>query len=88
LGKVNRKGKVVRQFNELNGQCPYCREKMTLELGYRKTATIDHIKPTSKGGARDAFNEVVCCSECNTLKGDKPLHEFLVLLHVRKMALA
>lgn len=72
----NRSNKVLRLAEDVNWTCPYCFEKMVEQVGYAKTATIDHVHPISKGGLKEAFNEVVCCSECNTTKGNLTLQEF------------
>ena len=71
--KVNRGERVTRMFNEQSGLCSYCGEDMTLDLGYDQTATVDHVKPLSKGGERFHTNEVVCCSSCNADKGNTKL---------------
>lgn len=52
-----------------NWRCAYCGEKMTEELGQRRTVTADHIIPRSKGGKDDAKNLVAACYRCNTNRG-------------------
>lgn len=48
--------------------CQYC----------GKTATgYDHVIPTSKGGEDIDSNKVPCCADCNRIKNDKPLVDFL-----------
>lgn len=49
-------------------QCQYCGETAT---GY------DHIVATARGGADTEENKVPCCAECNRIKNDKPLIDFL-----------
>jgi len=41
-----------------------------------KDATIDHIIPTSKGGASSWVNMVASCRECNLFKGRKMGSQF------------
>ena len=53
-----------------NGTCQYCEKKLSKE-----SATIDHIVPRSKGGSTTWENCVICCSDCNTKKGNKSLCE-------------
>lgn len=48
--------------------CQYCGDKAT---GY------DHILATSRGGKDVDSNKVPCCIECNRIKNDKPLIDFL-----------
>jgi len=57
--------------------CVYCGKKDLLKdpTGKKQPknlATIDHVKPLSKGGSRyDESNLVVACYACNQAKGDK-----------------
>ena len=48
--------------------CAYCGGIAT---GY------DHIIATARGGTDDDENKVYCCAECNRIKNDKPLVDFL-----------
>ena len=61
-----------------------CREKKKLKLIGKvcqycgQTATgYDHILAITKGGNSDQENLVECCIECNRIKNDKPLVDFL-----------
>lgn len=72
-----RKGPIVDLFNEQSGFCCYCSGKMTLKLGKRHTATIEHIVPKSKGGPNAAFNYAAAHASCNQEKGDTNLLVFL-----------
>lgn len=60
-------------FKRDGNRCVYC--NVTLS---HKTATIDHIVPVSKGGSRGSvLNMVLSCVECNQVKADRPVKEFL-----------
>lgn len=48
-----------------NGQCQYCGSKLT-----SKTATLDHVLPSSKGGKTTWDNCTLACSACNSSKGN------------------
>lgn len=48
--------------------CSYCGGKAT---------GFDHIIPTSRGGSDEDSNKVPCCFDCNRIKNDKPLVDFL-----------
>lgn len=48
--------------------CAYCGNKAT---GY------DHIIATARGGNDADTNKIPCCKECNQIKNDKPLVDFL-----------
>lgn len=50
-------------FRRDRGECQYC--------GSRKTLTIDHVIPKSKGGKTNWTNLVTACNRCNITKGDK-----------------
>jgi hypothetical protein len=61
--KLNRK----RIFKRDNNECVYC--------GSKKTLTIDHIMPRSRGGKNTWANLVTCCSSCNLKKGNRTPEE-------------
>ena len=60
---LTRKNVYARDHNE----CQYC--------GSRKTLTLDHVIPTSKGGKSSWENLVTCCSTCNQRKANKDLSQ-------------
>jgi predicted phage replisome organizer len=55
-------------MNRDNFVCQYCGGSAT---GH------DHVIPTSKGGSDTNDNKVACCIDCNKIKNDKPLVDFL-----------
>lgn len=57
--------------------CHYCYKKLTFD-NYQ----LDHKVATSKGGANDRSNLVVCCSLCNTRKGTSS-YEYFITKHAR-----
>lgn len=59
------------------GRCQYCQ---------RAAESIDHVHPRSKGGKHEWTNVVACCRRCNTLKGDRLLHECSLRLRSRPSA--
>jgi 5-methylcytosine-specific restriction endonuclease McrA len=50
-----------------NHHCVYC--------GSKKSLTIDHVIPRSKGGLNTWTNMVTSCFSCNVKKGDKSLEQ-------------
>lgn len=80
---ADRKGVIVDLFNEQCGFCCYCSQKMTLKLGKKRTATVEHILPRSHGG-KDEFNLAAACDECNSERGNMPL---LIYLASRRFGL-
>lgn len=71
---VNRR-EVLRRDNHA---CQYC--------GSTKKLTIDHVIPRSKGGQHTWDNVVAACERCNSLKGDRLLHESSTLPKVKPKA--
>lgn len=63
--------------------CFYCERKFSFNIfgGFASEKfvikTLDHIVPTSRGGVEDGINTVVCCHECNCLKGSLMINEFI-----------
>ena len=57
-------------FKRDNYCCQYCGKEMN-----NKEATIDHVVPTSKGGASSWVNMVAACRACNLFKGNRSIKE-------------
>lgn len=55
--------------------CRYCSCALT-----RKTLTMEHAIPLSRGGSNWPSNLVPACAKCNTRKGTKTIFEFLRIL--------
>jgi 5-methylcytosine-specific restriction endonuclease McrA len=49
-------------------RCTYCFRALDND-----EVTVDHIIPQSKGGSGWAFNQAICCEECNVKKSDRLL---------------
>lgn len=60
-------------INKFGAVCSYC--GTTLET--MKDITLDHIQPVSKGGSDLLDNFQLACYDCNHMKSDMPLEEFL-----------
>lgn len=59
--------KILKRDNYV---CFYCE-------GYGNT--VDHLKPTSRGGEiYSEYNCVCCCVKCNKEKGDMLLSEYIM----------
>ena len=69
--KKSAKYSRIGVFRRDNWSCQYCGKK-----GNRKSLTIDHVHPKSKGGENTFENTVACCVKCNSAKGDKSLEQF------------
>jgi 5-methylcytosine-specific restriction endonuclease McrA len=53
-------------------ECTYCKKVMR-----SVEKTLDHIVPISRGGQHALSNVCVCCKECNTLKSDRTIDEWI-----------
>lgn len=56
--------------------CYYCNRRLTQCGGMAKTK--DHIIPMSKGGVNGKVNIVLCCKDCNQIKGSNLLYQFMI----------
>jgi 5-methylcytosine-specific restriction endonuclease McrA len=57
--------------------CPYCGVLLDVK-SIKSRPTRDHIRSKSRfGRTENDFRQFIVCSECNMLKGDKTLEEFL-----------
>jgi 5-methylcytosine-specific restriction endonuclease McrA len=56
-----------RMFANAEGKpCPYCGAYMN-----RRTKTMDHMVPLSKGGVHGIVNVIISCNRCNSSKRDR-----------------
>ena len=53
---------AIESFKRDNSECQYC--------GTKKDLTLDHVIPSSRGGAHSWLNLVTACKRCNAKKGD------------------
>jgi 5-methylcytosine-specific restriction endonuclease McrA len=63
-----------RLMSSRKRNCYYCGIVLS-----RKTATIDHIVPLSKGGSFALDNLALCCKPCNQSKGNMDCVEFMAI---------
>lgn len=68
--KPQEKHKRKKLMERQDGKCAYCLRPFSAAL----IATMDHVRPKSKGGTNRMDNLVLACSPCNQLKGD--LHTY------------
>lgn len=57
-----------------NGCCTYCKLPLSFET------SLDHRIPIARGGSHCAYNLVVCCTRCNSIKGQLKDGEFGFLM--------
>ena len=58
---------LAKLIYQQRGICVYC--ELPMEGTGRFRATVDHIKPRSRGGSEAIENKVAACSWCNNQKG-------------------
>lgn len=71
-----RKPRLIRIAERQGWKCYYCQRAMRRSVGYPDSATIDHKKPTHRGGDDAAANLCACCWRCNQVKGSMTAPEF------------
>lgn len=61
-------------------KCYYCGKKMSIGISNAPdTCSIDHRIPIVNGGINSLHNLVLCCEECNILKGqDSTVYDGIV----------
>lgn len=64
--EIDSRRKVRNELLERDATCTYCSVRLD-----KKTATIDHIIPKSRGGGEDSVNLTLACFDCNQKKGDE-----------------
>jgi 5-methylcytosine-specific restriction endonuclease McrA len=72
---------MVKEYMKKKTSVRYSKQNVFLRDGYkcqycgidvnRRTATLDHLIPVSKGGKSVWDNAVCACSKCNSHKGNK-----------------
>ena len=60
----------------MGSPCPYCGRAMG-EQGLRSWPSREHMLPISRGGPKEGNNVIVVCLDCNELKSNSTLTEFL-----------
>lgn len=73
-------GKRQSIYARDGAKCVYCSSEIDLEP--------DHILPRSKGGSDEIDNLLTACKKCNSLRQNRPIHEFIsTLSDSRKQAI-
>jgi len=67
------RGFIRRSKMRVRTTCFWCDEQLT-----KKTATLDHIIPTSLGGKTDMDNCKLSCPSCNNSRGNIDADEFSI----------
>lgn len=59
-----------RELFRKDSSCCYCKAEMSLHPCDDRAATIEHIKPLSRGGADSRHNIKLACKPCNQARGN------------------
>ncbi len=63
---------IAKVISDAKGLCHYCGKVVNQnDRRFGDGATIDHVKPISKGGTNDPSNLVLSCRSCNSKKGNR-----------------
>ena len=62
----------LQKLRHLSCICAYCNKVIPMS-----ERTNDHLIPRCAGGKTETHNIVICCSDCNSLKGSMEANEFL-----------
>lgn len=62
------------------GKCLYCGKSCIENTNHEDPAkaTIDHIRPKSKGGKDSLDNLAIACRPCNKERGNRPWLDFAI----------
>lgn len=89
LGDFTQVSCTVNNFYFLKQQkdikCSYCLRELVIynfnNFNRENGATVDHMKPKSKGGSLYSFDNLcISCSDCNTRKSNMEFIEWLKIL--------
>lgn len=69
---LSRRKAVIERLWDISKDCFYC----TIALTFR-SRSLEHILPLSKGGTNQQDNLCLTCHDCNAMKGDMTLAEFV-----------
>jgi len=83
ISAFNRAYLRTRCAEAQNWRCCYCGVHMNLISNDHKSATLEHIVPTSKGGDDTYNNCVAACFKCNTKRGNADFDENYNLIMVQ-----
>jgi 5-methylcytosine-specific restriction endonuclease McrA len=88
IAPVNAKSGItpmhIKIWDRCGGVCHYCGDPMMRMPNERKSFTLDHVVPRSRGGSNLLNNLVGSCAECNQDKGSLTGEEYAAVLAVRR----
>ncbi|WP_339687319.1 HNH endonuclease signature motif containing protein [Gimesia maris] len=62
-----------RKLWERLPHCKFCGKK----LKKLNDSTLDHLLPQAQGGGDQLWNLVLCCQQCNTLKANRTVEQWV-----------
>ncbi len=67
---AHRESAMRQLVRKHGGRCALCDEPVSFKPGTPRYATIDHVRPLSRGGLDAPSNWQLACHECNQRKGN------------------
>jgi 5-methylcytosine-specific restriction endonuclease McrA len=71
-------------LTEIEPLCYYCKKQLQARspYPYKDTVSLDHKTPKCFGGENTIENTVLCCTECNIIKGTMSSQTYFIFLEV------
>lgn len=71
-------------INEDSTKCYYCKKELNPSdnYPYRNAVSLDHKIPKALGGKNSLDNVVICCCECNIIKGTMNDQTYFLFLNI------
>lgn len=78
---------ILKTSAREGGICVYCGKVMRLvdKKPYKNTFSIDHKVSLARKGTNDLSNLVVCCHECNIVKGTMSADTFMRIIQIIRL---
>ena len=71
----------IMLWEEVNGQCPYCKKTIGFDDVMHQVIQVEHILPLSKSCDDSYDNKTIACVDCNKKKGNKTPYQYLNAQH-------
>ena len=73
----NRKFKARATWFQRGQRRCYCGVQLNWTTGFKNSATVEHLVPSSQGGTYHEENLLVSCSSCNAKRGNESFIKFV-----------
>lgn len=79
-GRLSSKAKralIIELFIQQKCLCLYCKKPMSLQFGFKNSATLDHLVPRYCNGTNAKSNFGLACYSCNQDKANLTYNEYM-----------